>query len=1019
MEVIASILAYLVGVIALVRFYSKQDGIFLFIGTGFLGTGLFDTYHAIVTSTFFDFSFQSSSSISWSWVASRLFLAISLWFSLLAWRREQRLGKAGIINKYIVYLFAVLLIVSCFIFFVFVPLPSAYYPDLFFKRPEEFIPAIFFLLALIGYLKKGGWQEDNFEHWLILSLIVSFMGQVMFMSFSGHSFDIMFDSAHLLKKVSYIFVLIGLLANIYIIHIRNEESVQQLSEANTFFNKVIDDVVLVSQGLAKGDLTVRPQVTYKGDFIQIKNSLESTTSNLQLVVGDIMQISQGLAEGGKNIVAKAEYQGDFAKIKDALETAANNTIKLAETTAINDSQNWLKTGQTQLNNEMSGEQEIAQLSKNIITFISTYLDMPVGMFYLLDENGKDTLKLTASYAYTLRKGVNSEFKIGTGLVGQAALEQKELIITKVPEDYYVRIRSGIGQALPNTVIVQPFMYENSLKGVIELAAFKPISPIQHDFLQQVMPDIGIAINSANSRSQMQNLLQQSQTQAEELQSQSEELQSQQEELRQTNEILEQRSKDLEGQKEEIRNKNQSLESSQIEMEKAQAAIETKAAELELASKYKSEFLANMSHELRTPLNSLLILAQLLENNKTGNLNDKQIEYAKTIHNAGSDLLKLINEILDLSKVEAGKIEINREDVVLGDLVASIDEKFRHVAQDKKLDFHITVADNLPTTINTDGQRLIQIINNLLSNAFKFTKSGEVHLLIQYPEDKQDIVTLELDLSKTIAIVVVDSGIGIPKDKQRVIFEAFQQVDGTTSRRYGGTGLGLSISRQLAKLLGGVLTLHSEEGKGCTFTIYLPMNLSSKAVISEKTPKINESTEVKESFVETPQVIPNPIGDDRDDVTDVDKSLLIIEDDRKFSKILLDLAREKGFKCIIAEDGKTGLQLAEQYAPNAIILDVGLPQVDGWTVMERLKDSPSTRHIPVHFMSGSDQEKTAKKMGAIGYLLKPINMTELGGAFEKIEGFIAKTLKNLLVLANDEHRQDILQIVDDDSVVVTT
>ena len=551
MEIVASTLAFLVGVMALVRFHSKQDNTFLFIGTGFLGTGLLDTYHAIVTSTFFDLYFSSPppSLIPWSWVASRLFLAIWLWLSWLAWRREQHLGKAGIIDKRTVYLITGLLTIGCFLFFAFVPLPRAYYPELFFQRPEEFVPAIFFLLALIGYLKKGHWREDNFEHWLVLSLIVGFMGQAMFMSFSGHLFDMMFDGAHLLKKVSYICVLIGLLANMYAVYIRTEKSRQQLSEANTFFKTVIDDVVQVSQELAKGNLSIMPKATYKGEFIQIKDSLETALanlrqiiddvalvsqglkvgnlhvtpqaeyqgdfaqiktalktalSNLQLVIEDIVQVSQGLAEGGKNVVAKAEYKGDFVQIKNALETAAT---KLAEATAKNAIQDWLKTGQTQLNEKMSGEQDVITLAKNIITFLTTYLEMPVGVFYILENTDKDAcLKLLASYAYTQRKGIANEFKIGEGLVGQAVLEKELIIVTDIPEDY-ITIQSGLGEAVPHQLIVIPFSYENAVKGVIEIGSFQAITEVQLELLEQVMPSIGIAINTAESRTSMQALLQ--------------------------------------------------------------------------------------------------------------------------------------------------------------------------------------------------------------------------------------------------------------------------------------------------------------------------------------------------------------------------------------------------------------------------------------------------------------------------------------------------------------------------------
>ncbi|MDM8558913.1 MASE3 domain-containing protein [Candidatus Parabeggiatoa sp. HSG14] len=514
MEIMASTLAFVVGIMALVRFHSKKESTFLFIGTGFLGTGLLDAYHTIVTSTFFDMYFPSPppSLIPWSWVASRLFLAILLWLSWLAWRREKRLGNAGIISERTVYWIVSLLTIACFFFFAFVPLPRAYYPELFFHRPEELIPALFFLLALIGYLNKGLWKTDNFEHWLILSLIVGFMGQVMFMSFSGHLFDMMFDGAHLLKKVSYICVLIGLLANMYVIFISTEKSIQQLSETNIFFKTVIDDVVQVSQGLAKGNLSIMPKATYQGESIQIKDSLETALTNLRRVIEDIIQVSQELADGGKNVAAKAEYNGDFVRIKDALENAA---AKLAEATARNAIQDWLKTGQTQLNEQISGEQNVITLAKNIITFLTTYLEAQVGVFYLLEgkggkgerDNVENTyLKLIASYAYTERKGMNHQFKVGEGLIGQAALEKQRVIMTDVPEDY-ISIQSGLGESAPQQLVVIPFMYENAVKGIIEIGSFHTFTEVQLELLDQVMSNIGIAVNTAESRTKMQVLLQ--------------------------------------------------------------------------------------------------------------------------------------------------------------------------------------------------------------------------------------------------------------------------------------------------------------------------------------------------------------------------------------------------------------------------------------------------------------------------------------------------------------------------------
>ena len=794
--------------------------------------------------------------------------------------------------------------------------------------------------------------------------------------------------------------------------------------------QVIEDIVQVSQGLAEGNLYITSQAQYRGDFVQIKTALEAALSNLRQVLEDIIEVSQGLAEGGQAIIPKAEYRGDFVRIKNALETAAN---KLATATEKNAAQDWLKTGQNQLNEQMSGEQNIVELTHNIVSFLTLYLEAQVGVCYLVetsDNNKNKALKMMASYAYARGKNIAEEFAFSEGLVERAAKEQKSILIT---------VNSELGETIPRHIIVIPFLYENTVKGIIVLGSEQMLSALQQDFLHQVMSNIGITVNSIEARDKMQQLLQKTQiqaeelqsqksqlqtqaeelqhqkeelqNQAEELQSQAEELQSQTEELRQSNEELENRTRELERQREEIQQKNQSLE-------QTQQILQAKAEELELASQYKSEFLANMSHELRTPLNSLLILAQLLTENKTGNLTEKQQEYARTIHSAGSDLLTLINDILDLSKVEAGKMELHLEEVSIADLIETIEQKFRHVAEQKQLAFHLTVADDLPPVLQTDAQRLKQIINNLLSNAFKFTQAGEIKLMMQRPSDHEEIVQMGLkEIDKTIAISIADSGIGIPQDKQKIIFEAFQQADGTTSRSYGGTGLGLSISRQLARFLGGEIRLLSQENQGSTFTLYLPEVL--KKPISDPpadNPPSNPNRQTVTSsppptFSPTPSEIVAAVHDDRATLQTGEKSILVVEDDRKFSHILLDLAREKGFKCLIAEDGKMGLQLAEQYQPQAIILDVNLPQIDGWTVMEKLKDNPSTRHIPVHFMSASDQSVDAKKMGAIGYLLKPVSMVELGEAFKKIEQFITKTLKNLLVIVeNQQHQQKIIEIV---------
>ncbi|MDM8558360.1 response regulator [Candidatus Parabeggiatoa sp. HSG14] len=834
--------------------------------------------------------------------------------------------------------------------------------------------------------------------------------------------------------------------------------------------KIVNPLTQVSQHLkilAEGKLA-KEVITYKGhdeiaeivaSTVQLKNAFNSIidqahaiaagdySSNVKLL-SDEDQLGLALAEMTETLrgviqQANAIANGDYTqKVKllseqDQLGQALSEmTSTLLEVTAKAAAQDWLKTGQTQLSEKMSGEQDIVALSNNIITFLIHYIDAQVGTFYIAstaESNAQEMrLKMLASYAYTKRKSLTNEFIVGEGIVGQAALEKENIIITGLPEDY-MPIQSSLGKAQPRNLLVMPFLYEQELKGVIELGSFNEVTDIQLDFLNQVMPSIGIAVNTAKSRTRLQTLLHQSQHQSEELQSQSEELQTQQEELRQTNEELIGRTQDLEQQQRDIHQKN-------LELGKSQQTIEAKAKELELASKYKSEFLANMSHELRTPLNSLLILAQLLCNNKEGNLNEKQIEYAKTIHNAGGELLTLINDILDLSKVEAGKVELNIEKMAMTKLVDGIQEKFQPLAKDKQLDFKIEVATNVPTTLYTDHQRLQQIIINFLSNAFKFTEEGSVELSICRPSTNQNLSLSGLNPEKTIAFNVIDSGVGIPKEKQRSIFEAFHQADGTTSRRYGGTGLGLSISREFVRLFGGELQLQSEKGKGSTFTFFMPENIGEQKPPSPPTfpQKSTDSTTIpspEKSDLFSTLVVPGTLKsskpdiaapsseksetlipvkmptDDRASLKAVDKSLLIIDDDPKFLQILMEMAREKGFKCIVAMDGETGLQLAVEYKPSAIILDIGMPKVDGWTVMDKLKDNPEIRHIPVYFVSGYDKELEARSMGAIGYLLKPVNISELEQAFKKIEYFVTNTIKNLLLVTdNEQHQRIILDLV---------
>ena len=728
--------------------------------------------------------------------------------------------------------------------------------------------------------------------------------------------------------------------------------------------------------------------------------------------------------------------------RDELSELGRAFNNMMDTLAV---QNWLKTGQAALNERMRGEQEVAALARNIISYLATYTQSQIGAIYLLDEAQK-TLHLTGSYAYTQRKGNRSTFQIGEGLVGQVALEKQRILFTQVPDDY-IAIQSGLGETPPRYLLILPLLHENVLKGVIELGAVHQFSTTETDFLEQSCESIAIALHSAQSRVKMQALLLETQQQSEALQAQQEELrqtneelesqaralkaseeklQMQQEELKRTNEELEEQARILEMQKTELSEKNQELELSR-------KLIEEKAKELDLTSKYKSEFLANMSHELRTPLNSLLILSKLLLENKDANLTDKQLEFIRTIHSSGAELLALINDVLDLSKVEAGKMILNFEEMNLTGLGTFIEQNFRHVAEQRRLALRVSLAEDLPSSIFTDRQRVEQIVKNFLSNAMKFTEQGEVYVHIDRPRPETHFFRKELSPQHAVAIAVSDTGIGIPPDKQHLIFEAFQQADGTTSRKYGGTGLGLSISREIVKLLGGEIHLHSEVGKGSTFTLYLPE--TAPAVQQEEAQPGHEQNFQRDKHANVSrQTLPSPenralpaspadlgsIRDDRRDLTPDQKSLLIIEDDPKFAKILFDLARERGFKCLIAGDGSSGLHLAYQYIPSAIMLDINLPELDGRMVMDKLKKNPETRHIPVHFISVLDASLEAMKMGAVGYLTKPVSLEQLWEAFEKIEDHLTRTIKELLIVEDDEAtRKSMVELLHGKDVNITT
>lgn len=680
-----------------------------------------------------------------------------------------------------------------------------------------------------------------------------------------------------------------------------------------------------------------------------------------------------------------------------LQILATNEV-LSQISASNEHNNWLLSGAAKVNEAMQGEQELDQLSTNIILSISNYIEAAIGAFFLVDEK-KKILNLSGSYAYT--GNANQTIKFGEGLIGQAALEKKSKILSQIPEDY-VKIKSAIGDTLPKYLFIVPIIFENKTVAVAEFGFTKQPQENKLQLISNIAENVGIAVNSALAHVQLKELFAQTQQQAEELEAQQEELRTTNEELQASEEELRVQQEELQQTNTELEEKAQLLEEQNTSINQAREAISVKAKELALSSKYKSEFLANMSHELRTPLNSILILARILNDNKPENLNDDQVKYAGVIHNAGTDLLNLINDILDLSKIESGKIDLVIESIVPLTVKKNIDELFSEVAKNKDIKFDIELANNLPSSFKTDLGRLEQIIKNLLSNAFKFTPAhGVVTLKFSTAEKEVQYGSTQLKnhTGKILALEVKDTGIGIRPDKQKVIFEAFQQEDGSTSRKFGGTGLGLSISKELAHILGGEIQIASEHGVGSTFTLFIPDILTLTEAIEEAEIKPEEPLLTPQK----PITFNNPIS-----IHAEKNTLLIVEDDLNFAEILKDYAIEKGFNPILAHSGDIGLELAISQLPDAIILDIMLPVMDGWTVLKKLKSNPITKHIPVHMMSAGDEKvDQAEKEGAIGFLKKPIDTVELNHAFDLLTNIPINYNLNKVLLIEDQELQSTL------------
>ncbi|WP_323143517.1 hybrid sensor histidine kinase/response regulator [Massilia phyllosphaerae] len=838
----------------------------------------------------------------------------------------------------------------------------------------------------------------------------------------------------------------------------------------------VRNIAAVTTAVARGDLSKKITVDVKGEILELKDTINVMVDQLSSFASEVTRVAREVGTEGKlggqanvsgvagtwkdlteNVnqlaanltnqmraigeVATAVTRGDLSRsitveargemsyLKDNINEMIRN---LKETTQKNAQQDWLKTNLARFTRLLQGQRDLQAVTKLILSELAPLISAHHGVFYMMDSQDADArLRMIASYGYRSSRKLPTSFLPGEGLVGQCALEKSRIWLTDVPRDY-IQVSSGLGAAPPTNIVVLPILFEQQVKAVIEIASLDRFTETHLSFLDQLMESIGVVLNTIEANSRTESLLTQSQSLAQELQ--------------QTNQELAEKARLLSEQNIEVERKNR-------EVEQAKLALEEKATQLALSSKYKSEFLANMSHELRTPLNSLLILAQQLSDNPEGNLSGKQVEFAKTIHGSGSDLLTLINDILDLSKIESGTVTLDVSEYRFSNLRNYVDRTFRHMAEAKHLGFQVDLADNLPTALMTDTTRLQQVLKNLLSNAFKFTSHGQVALSISlvtsgWTADHPHL----LHADAVLAFSVRDTGVGIPSDKLQLIFEAFQQADGSTARKYGGTGLGLSISRELARLLGGEIRVESTVNLGSTFTLYLPYNragfinyeqtrqpqparfappqLASSAPVVQPVQASAPEAELEHEVATVPTVTVTDVStgvieyatllDDRGLIAPGDPSVLIVEDDERFAKTLLDFAREKNFKGIVTYRGDSALSLARDYLPSAILLDIDLPDIDGLTVLDRLKRDPSTRHIPVHVLSALRERERALRQGAISYINKPVSREALQEEFKRIQKFLMGGKRSLLVVEDDmAQRESIVSLIGDADVHIVT
>ena len=735
-----------------------------------------------------------------------------------------------------------------------------------------------------------------------------------------------------------------------------------------------------------------------GTWKDLTGNVNLLAANLTTQVRAIAEVATAVTKGDLTRSIQVEARGEVAELKDNINTMIGN---LRLTTDRNTEQDWLKTNLAKFTNMLQGQRDLLTVGKLLLSELTPLVNAQMGVIYQMEDGDPPTLRLVSAYADHAMDGHPKSFRVGQGLIGQCAADKRTLLVTDV--ERAVPISSALLDVTPRNIIVLPVLFESQVKAVIELSSLTDFTSLEIAFLDQLTASIGIVLNSIEATMQTEGLLKQSQQLAGELQ-------AQQKELQQTNEQLEQKARELAEQNVEVERKNQ-------EIEQARRALEEKATELALTSKYKSEFLANMSHELRTPLNSILILGQQLAENPDRNLSGKQVEFARTIHGAGTDLLNLISDILDLSKIESGTVTVDAEEIAFSSVVETVTRTFRHEAEARQLGFVVKMDPNLDRTIVTDSKRLQQVLKNLLSNAFKFTAQGEVRLEVSAVREGWS--PSHPVLSQTPAVVmfeVSDTGIGIPAEKQKLIFEAFQQADASTSRKYGGTGLGLAISRELSNLLGGEIQLRSTPGVGSSFKLYLPVRYvgaASPARQQQAVPAAPVAAALPERTVE--QVL-----DDRAILASGDSILLVVEDDPHFARILMDLAHDEGFKVLVAMRGADALDLALEFNPSAISLDIFLPDMLGWTVLSQLKQSPRTRHIPVQIVTLDEDRQHGLARGAFSFVTKPTSAEGIQAALAKVKDYVRPRRKRLLIVEdNVAERMSIGALLGHDDIEIVT